>query len=164
MKRVIYEYRELPSTWADAFVPDGGLRDIYVHDVAAAEWQAALDHVRRSYGALGFYLDGRAAPLPPTAADALASRPAASPMLSIPLGAVTLNCHFFAATEIEFDLDPEDVQGEAGRATVVSFMRGLAVAVGRPVELTMENMPEHIFLRVEPTGPGDEPRIIAPAG
>ena len=56
------------------------------------------------------------------------------------------------------------MRGEEDRSAVVRFMRGLAIAVGRPVDLTMENMREQVFLRVEPTGHGEEPRVIAPAG
>jgi hypothetical protein len=164
MKRIRSEAGELPSTWADAFRWDGALRDVYVHGATAADWQTALDFVRGAYAPLTFTRDGVSEPLPPTVVAVLRIRATASPMLAIPVGTLTLNCHFFADDEIEFDVDPREVRAETDRAALVTFMCGLAVAVGRPVELTMENMPAHVFLRVEPAGPGEEPRVVAPAG
>jgi hypothetical protein len=47
-----------------------------------------------------------------------------SALLQVTAGNVHLNCHFFCAEEIEFDLDPPELEGEQGLQAVLAFIRG----------------------------------------
>ena len=66
------------------------------------------------------------------------------------MGMATLNCHFFTEDEVEFDLDPREMKPEL-LGTLVDFFRLLGEATTKPVLLTMENMPEAVIMRFEPT-------------
>jgi hypothetical protein len=68
--------------------------------------------------------------------------------MSVSAGSVQLNCHFFCANEIEFDLDPREVHGQADLDALLSFMEMIAVATAKPVLMTPENMHDSPFIRV----------------
>jgi hypothetical protein len=138
-------------TVADEFKRDGALRDIYVHDVALADWQAALDNIRVRYAPLKFSVDGELADLPDEVTEIFRIRERGSLLLNFDLGAPYVACHFFTEEQIEFNLRPEDVTGPERLAAVVSFMHGLTTAIGKAVVLTMENMPNAVILRADPT-------------
>ncbi|MGS5088007.1 hypothetical protein ACVC7V_16100 [Hydrogenophaga sp. A37] len=74
-----------------------------------------------------------------------------SHLLRIDLGGATANCHFFMASEIELDVDPREVQNADAHDAVLSFVEGMARAIGRPVLLTPENGSHVPYLSYEPT-------------
>jgi hypothetical protein len=135
---------------AEDLKADGALRDIYVHDATLADWQVALDRVRVLYAPLEFRVDGHQADLPAQVAEIFPIRERASPSLSFDLSGIDVACHFFTQEEIEFDLRPEEVTGPERLAAVVSFLRELATAVGKPAVLTMESVPGAVILRADP--------------
>ena len=130
--------------------PPGALRDIYVHDATPADWQAALDYVRATCASLEVTVDGEPAALPAAVAEVFPLGERAPTLLTFDVGGIGVACHFFAPTEIEFDLRPEAVTGPERLAAVVAFLRGLALAVRKPAVLTMENSPESVILRADP--------------
>ncbi len=148
-----FNNKESPVDWrivAGDLKPDGALRDIYVHDATLADWQVALDHVRERYAPLQFLVDGQPADLPGQVADIFPIWERASPLLNFNLSGIDVACHFFTGEQIEFDLRPEEVTGPERLASLISFLRELATAVGKPAVLTMENMPNAVILRADP--------------
>jgi hypothetical protein len=145
--------QESPLEWRTAagdFEADGALRDIYVLDATLADWQVALDHVRQRYAPLTFRVDGCPASLPEQVADIFPIWERASPQLNFDLGGIDVACYFFTREEIELDIRPEEVTGPERLSALVSFLRGLATAVGKPAVLTMENAPDAAILRADP--------------
>lgn len=71
-------------------------------------------------------------------------------LLEVKADAITFNCHFFTLEEVEFDIDPREVLGEAGANTVFSFMRRLGEHLNKEVVLTPENAPELPIFRFCP--------------
>jgi hypothetical protein len=138
------------SVVADAFQPDGALRDIYVQGATLAEWQAALELLRANYAPLQFTIDRQPAELPAEVSQIFPIWERASPLMNFDVGGIDVACHFFTPDEIEFDLQPEDVTGPERLAAVASFLRDLALAVQKPAILTMESMPEAIVLGADP--------------
>ncbi len=139
------------SVVAADFKPEGALRDIYVHDATLNDWEAVLDFIRASYPSLEFSIDGEPSELPATAAQIFAISERALPGLSLNVDEINIACHFFTPTEIEFDLRPEDVTGPEHLRSVVSFLRSVAQTVGKMAVLTMENTPNAIILRADPS-------------
>lgn len=138
------------SRVAADFEWDGAWRDIYVLDATLADWQAALELLRAWDPRPRFYTGGEAARLPdlakalfPTDPDAFRST------LEFDVEGLQLNCHFFSDDEIEFDLDPREVNASRFEA-LCGFMRLLATAVGKPVLLTHENERSSVILRSLP--------------
>jgi hypothetical protein len=50
------------------------------------------------------------------------------------------SCHFFDPSEIEFDLDPREVHGQAEIDGLLGVMQVLAAATGKLALMTPENM------------------------
>jgi hypothetical protein len=63
---------------------------------------------------------------------------------------VSLACHFFDPSEIEFDLLPTDIQDARSLAPVLAFLELLAALTGRRACLTHENRADAIIVEVEP--------------
>ena len=72
-------------------------------------------------------------------------------MLSVQTAGIVLNCHFFNVTELEFDLDPREVNGPEEFNALITFMHLLADVCGKPAVLTEENWPAAPILRTRPS-------------
>lgn len=143
---------------APAFEADGALRDIYILETSLADWQAVLDGIRASQPAFKFedaYSDGT---FPVLAERLFAPDREVSPLLSLFIEGMQVNCHFFDADEIEFDLDPSEVTGQTGLDGLLAFMRLLSNATGKAAILTDENDRTNPIFRIVPGR--DEPIIV----
>ena len=142
--------------WNDVkaeFAWEGSLRDICVRDASLNDWKLVLDVLRREQFSTEFKVAGSRTELPEQVSDMFpqtADDP--SRMLSVDTAGVRLNCHFFDENEIEFDLDPREIGGQAQLDAVIAFMKTIACATGKPALMTPENMHEHAFIRVNPSG------------
>lgn len=136
---------------AQAFEPDGSLRDIYVEDTTLTDWERVIAQVRERYGPMRFTLDGEPAPLPAAVSDVFQLRTECAPRLSFSVGGIELATHFFDPTEIEFDLAPTQVDGPVRLEALVGFLRWLADLVEKPAILTDENEKGAVILRAAPT-------------
>src|SRR6185295_1279103 len=97
--------RPLPIPWPElqrAFHADGWLRDIYIGETDLSEWQKAYDYV------LGLVADGSADAtthperLPRDVAAVFALQDTVGARMSLGVGTVGINCHFFTDAMIEF--------------------------------------------------------------
>ena len=143
----------LPLPWADlrqAFHVDGSLRDIVVVDTDLGDWERAYAYVRQLGAAADARLKSDPDPLPAYVREVFALHDEQSTRLEVHLGHVQLNCFFFGELEIEFDFSPKAIASETEARSIVSFMRGLGQATGRPVHLTEENVHEWRWLTFDP--------------
>jgi hypothetical protein len=148
---------------APDFEYDGSLRDIYVLETTASDWQAVLDAIWPSLYFRSFKIDdadsGR-----PTMAELF--NPGTTRRMCLDVGGIVVICHFFGEDEIEFDLDPREVTGQVQLDALADFMILVGRATRSPVILVPENMREAPILRYAPaTGqvnwvPPAEPRSI----
>jgi hypothetical protein len=141
----------MKRTWENIkwiFEPDGSLRDIYVQDVSIREWEILIDHLNTNFTltysgenkinkkyALEYLLD--------------TSREMESKSLTIHLGQLNINCHFFLVEEIEFDIDPKDVNSIREFEILENFMSSISEALQVQVTLTSENSPEFPLFKVD---------------
>ena len=138
------------KTVSAEFAFDGGWRDIYVLDTDINVWQRVLDRIRHAAYDLVYYDGGNVSELPRTAVDAFPAEDGARRMLSIRVAEVLANCHFFTHDEIEFDIDPREVQGQRQLDGLLAFMQLLSDATGREAILTPENCREIVIFRSRP--------------
>ena len=132
------------------FYRDGSWRDIYIPDTSIEHWQQALDALRRAYPQLTYTRAGTDVALPADATEAFPDPGFADCFLTIDLGGPTLNCHFFTNEEIEFDLNPAEVENQKDFDKVSQFMHLLANATRRDTILTPENQQDIVIFRVRP--------------
>lgn len=133
---------EMPNIWDF----DGGFRDIYVLTTTIQDWQRFLTFAT-SYPH-SYAVDGEIAAMPDVAEIFRANDHAH--LLSIKVGDVVLNCHFFEEDRIEVDIDPREVRGSIEHDGVLVFVAGLARSVAKSVILTPENETGNPILSYEP--------------
>lgn len=132
------------------FTDDGSWRDIYVLNTTSLDWYRALEAIQRSGLDTHFLIVGDVRALPSDGRAAFPEPGFRDQFLEVRTGGVSLNCHFFGPEEIEFDLDPRQVQAQDALDAIVGFMALLAAACAKPVVLTPENLPTSPIIRVLP--------------
>lgn len=128
------------DTCKKAFYIDGSLRDIYVQDTSGYDWVRFLE-LSSSLETTSF-VNGKPAKLPQTVAEIFQKRDDAALLLTISLGDVKLNCHFFLQEEIELDFSPEQVGSQHELDALIGFLATLGRLLGKNVSLTDENLPD----------------------
>jgi len=135
---------------ATDFEPDGLLRDIYVLQTTKADWQRVWEAILRFEPPSLFSIDGVPAEKPMCVEEVFKVRCRATPLLSLTLESLVLNCHFFDEGEIEFDLDPTDVKGQDQLDVLTGFIHHLGRLTRKAVILTFENTTDQPILRYTP--------------
>ena len=138
------------ETVQEAFRSDGALRDLYVFDTTAADWDAVLTALPGWGYRTEYSVDGVPRELPGPAEQAFAVRPDAASLMAVQVDSVRLNSHFFSEAEIEFDLNPAEVRGAVEFSAVTQFMARVGQTLKKPVVLTLENMREAVIVKYTP--------------
>jgi hypothetical protein len=137
--------------WNDiqwVFEPDGSLRDIYVQDISIREWEILIDHLNANFNltysdkdkidkeyVLEYLRD--------------TSGEMESKTLTIHLGQIKVNCFFFLSEQIEFDIDPKEVNSIKDFEQIEKFMISISEILQEQVTLTEENSPEFPLFKVD---------------
>jgi hypothetical protein len=131
---------------------DGSLRDIYVLDVGLSGWRGLWRLLKQATAwRITYQVDGNSVGLPDDVEVPLRLRPNAAALVSVFLGNVRFNSHFFDDGDIEFDLDPREVTDQTALDAVLTFMREVGQATSANVLLTPENMPAVPMIRYDST-------------
>lgn len=122
------------------FEQDGSLRDIYILNTTVDDWQRLLDFLHFYAYPTEFYIErDKQIKLTTRSCDLFDDEMQISRLIKIRLGKLTLHSHCFTKSEIEFDLDPREVNDEEIAHEVWEFMKNLGEYMNRPVRLTPEN-------------------------
>jgi len=146
--------RSKSVTWdqiSAAFAFDGSLRDIYILAATLQDWQAVWSVLREHVPPPTYSINGVFGPMPADMGDILDAA-GAPHLVSLRLGPMLINCHFYSSSEIELDVDPREVANSDAAEQLLDFMSSLGRATGKDVLLTEENHPQYEFLRVRPNG------------
>lgn len=126
--------------WQDVrqlFRWDGSWRDIYISNADAGLCQRVIDAVCSRYITL-YNEDGEQKPFPQSITTVVARREEVTPCLFIYVEGIRINFHFFMPDEIEFDIDPREVDSEEKFVALTEFMRYIGQESERDVVLTPE--------------------------
>lgn len=131
---------------------DGSLRDIYILGVTLSHWQRVVDwlHTTTNPYCVEFYLDDELTPLPWDSSTIFEQRNERAAFLTIDVESVIIYCHFFRRKEIEFNIDPSQVESDQKEEGVTNFMRALGRLLNKEVILTPENRQETSLLTYLP--------------
>jgi len=117
----------------------GSLPDVRVPNSSEADWQSVLDLVEER-GWPFRYCEGSAVlPLPP--AGVVLARPADAelPLLEVrPVPDMLAIFRFYAAEEIDFDLDLREIQGQERLDVLCGFLAAIGRRLGKPVLMDSE--------------------------
>ena len=117
---------------------DGSLRDLYIMETDVQLWQKAFDCLRTSPYSLTYTVDGEQAELPADVESIFRKRHEASAFLSIDVNDIRVNCFFFIEEQIEFDIDPREINTEARFGYLCEFIQRMGRGLVRSVILTSE--------------------------
>lgn len=123
------------------FEVDGSLRDVCVLDAGVAGWERLLRAVRDAPWEYRLTVDGRSCEPSEHSPRQLVDEEDAT--LSIRVGRMWFDSHFFEVGEIEFSFDPSEIEGGEQFGSLERFMLWLANACGQRVVLTMEASSSH---------------------
>ena len=130
------------------FEPDGSLIDIYIQDVSLDDWKKVINLINRKYKVT--YDDTDQIDVNYTInyltdeTDEIESRSA-----SIYLGKIRLNCHFFLVDQIEFDIDPKEINSIQDFEFIENFMLDISTEIDNQITLTGENNPKFPLVKVD---------------
>jgi hypothetical protein len=140
--------------WEDykaEFEFDGSWRDIYVLNTTISHWQLLVDFLRSDIYEYSCTIGGEKAVLPTIAKEIFDADYEFKPLLGVNVGSVILNCHFFTDEEIEFDLDPREIQNERQAEQIFAFMRQIGQILNKEVVLTPENLQDAPIFKFLPS-------------
>ena len=131
------------------FEQDGSLRDIIVTSDYQESWSlffAALISAEYSHT---FTHGDIACTLPNSIGSIWDLQNTEPTLLSIKVGELLINCHFFKSYEIEFDLDPKDINSKSDFVVLLNFLTWLNKSIKSSVVLTHDNSRDEVILSVE---------------
>lgn len=126
------------------FEPDGALRDIYVENVSIEDWKILINFLNDNH-VIKFGITGEnkiinkidkqyITQLLVDETSEMECRTA-----SIIIDKIIINTHFFYDKEIEFDIDPKEIDSANAFEKLVNFMNEISKILNRKVILTGEN-------------------------
>ena len=121
------------------FEYDGGLLDLYIMETDVQMWQKALNCLRTSPYPLTYTVEGEQAELPADVEAIFRQRQEADAFLSIDINGIRVNCFFFVEEQIEFDIDPREINTEARFGYLCEFIQRMGHGLGRSMILTPES-------------------------
>lgn len=139
-------------TWERArswFASDGALRDIFVRGSGEADWERLLEAVSE-WGYQATWSNGGVPIAPPERASAVLAG-ADPPLLSIQVGPVRVNLHFFAVGEIEMDMDRCEIQSHSAFEQILGFLGRVGQRLQKPVHVAPEGLRDRAFLVYDPS-------------
>lgn len=131
----------------------GALPDLWVPGASVEDWQAVFDLVQFKGWTWEFVVDNIVRPLP--AATEVLPRPVDAEehiVLRVsPVPAVTAIFYPMSATEIDFDVDLRELQGQVGVDTLCGFVSALGRLLGKPVFMAAEGQYGYPLLGFDPS-------------
>ena len=132
------------------FAWDGSLRDIYVREASIQDWDKLLRSLPSWPYRCALSIGEQSSPLALDAQDLFRPSSRGQSHLVITVGSAAVHCHFFSTDELEFDLDPRQVDGTESFEALIDFMKRLGSLLRKPVVLTPENAPHLAIIEYRP--------------
>ncbi len=133
------------------FKLDGSLRDLYILNTIISDWQNLLDYLQASNYSISFTVnDMTSSTIFKSAQWIFINRAEIGILLAIELENIQINCHFFTENEIEFDINPKEIESEKDYIVLKTFMQKTSNHLAKKIILTTENYPDFVLLIVTP--------------
>jgi hypothetical protein len=136
------------------FEPNGALIDIYVQEVSANDWGKIIDLINKNYevyfGETGESKNNQKIDkkyVIEYLTDHSGEKVIKS--ASIVLDQIRLNCHFFLKDQIEFDIDPKEINSIEDFELIENFMMEISKTTHNQVTLTNENRPDFPLIKID---------------
>lgn len=149
--------KNLTPNWIEIkwiFEPDGSLRDIYVEKVTIEDWKILIEFLNDNYSIK----------FGPTAENNFEnkinsayvtellngeSKEMECRTASILIDQIIINTHFFYSEQIEFDVDPREINNSLDYDKIINFMFEISKNLNKQVILAGENQIELPLIKVD---------------
>jgi len=135
------------NTCKQDFEWDGSWRDIYVTPASLDDWKAVFPLLRAQSDA-EFIRESGSVSIPDSLDESFFTD--SRPTLRFRVGGVLVVFHFFTPEEIECDIDPREVTGQASLDAVLTFVQQLGDLTRKRTVLTPENCSDHPIISYDP--------------
>jgi hypothetical protein len=139
---------------SEFFNPDlmGSLPDLFIPEATVHDWQTVLDLVTTSGWQWRFEIGAVEQPLQTTASIFARGTGAETAELRVwHVSGVLAIFRCWSETEISFDVDLRELQGQQGADVLCVFLRAIGSRLGKPVLMTPEGgSQEHLVLGYDP--------------
>lgn len=147
----------MKRNWNDIkwiFEPNGSLRDLYVQETSIEDWEKIIDLLNEKYQvkywksesdeyvfqidkeySIAYFLDET---------GEMEFR-----HIKIQLGSVQMNFYFFLVEQIEFDIDPKEINSIDDFEQIENFMIDVSRILGKQITLTEESSPKLPLMKVD---------------
>ena len=125
---------------------DGSLRDLYVESMELRHWRLFDIFVNQYKPEYSFNNNSEVFP----GSEAAFANREGHHVLSLMLGSVSINCHFFVPEQLELDISPREISGPIEHEAVLDFVEQLSETLELPVDLTPENSEAEPFMTYSP--------------
>jgi hypothetical protein len=143
------EWQDLKSK---IYYLDGSLRDIYVNNVTAADWQVWTDFVNKNFKTSFHIYD------PGITTDKIdfsvvldywrGNRECCC-MATVFIDEIIIKTYFFDSEQIENDLTPTEINSISDHEKLMNYLTELSKALDKQVILTPENDAENVLIAID---------------
>lgn len=136
------------------FEPDGAFRDIYVENVNIEDWKILIDFLNDNH-LIKFGSTGENKIINKIDKQYITqllvdeTKEMECKTASIIIDKIIINTHFFYDKEIEFDIDPKEINSVYTFDKLINFMNEISKILSRKVILTGENQMECPLIEVD---------------
>lgn len=136
------------------FEPDGTLRDIYVENVNIEDWKILIDYLNASH-ILKYGPSNENKIVNKADKDYLIklltdeTGEMELKTVSVIIENIIINTHFFTIDEIEFDIEPREINSETDYEKLLSFMNEISKLLNKPLILTGENQIDFPLIKTD---------------
>jgi hypothetical protein len=120
------------------FKPDGSLRDLYIQETSLNDWEKVIDILNSEYD-LSYFSENKINKKEVFEYLQDETGEIECKAVSININNVYINCHFFSIEQIEFDIDPREVNSVLEVDIILSFMTTLSSKLKKEIILTGES-------------------------
>ncbi|MEN2412993.1 hypothetical protein [Flavobacterium mesophilum] len=136
------------------FDVDGSLRDIYIKNTTLEDWKILIHFLNSNhiikYDTLGENKIINSIDLEYSIQYLLdETAQLETKIASIIIDDIIINQHFFSIEEIEFDIDPKEINSFKDYEKIVNFMEQISQLLRKPVILTGENQREFPLIEAD---------------
>jgi len=132
------------------FEADGSLRDIYIQDIILADWEKLIDFINSNYQLKFGENDSNQIDkeyIMKFLTDETSEMETTS--LRIDFNRINIHCYFFLNNQIEFDIDPKEINSLNDFETIEKFMTSISKTLNSQITLTAQSYPEFPIFKID---------------
>lgn len=135
------------------FEKDGALRDIYIQNTSILDWKKVVDLLNAEYKlAFGISEKDSIDKIDFKFVEAMFTDKTGeleAKSATIDLSGIIVKCHFFVEEQIEFDVNPSEINSKIDFEKLTDFMKNISAKLEKQILLCGENEPKFPLIKID---------------